>query len=179
MHLAEAYRQLELDPGATDIELKRAHRELTKVWHPDRFAGDASLSQKAGQKLAAINEAYETILASRDSPREDPSSWRVRSRGREYPAPTLDAIVILVDDGAFGDEAEVFDPEVGAWSALTSIPILSAALARRRVRRNRNWALTCAILAILILLRRPVPGGVVAALVLFGVAFYFVMRMRS
>jgi hypothetical protein len=180
MRLADAYRQLDLDPAATEIEIKRAHRELTKVWHPDRFGQDLELRQRASEKLKVINEAYETIVASRASTEDlpDPDAWRVRSRGREQRVSGLEKIVTMVDDGTIGEEAEVFDPAVGEWTALTAIPTLATTLARRRVRRNRNYAITCALIAIFILLRRPVPGGVIVALVLFGLAFLFVARMR-
>ncbi|MEZ4700699.1 MAG: J domain-containing protein [Rhodothermales bacterium] len=54
---------LELQPGATPEEVKAAYRDLAKVWHPDRFEGDARLKSKAAEKLAEINDAYEKIRA--------------------------------------------------------------------------------------------------------------------
>jgi hypothetical protein len=189
MRLEDCYRLLELDPGASDAEVKLAHRDLTKVWHPDRFGHDASLRQKAEERLKAVNEAYETIRASRESgwsgtPRPTPGeggdggAWRVRSHGREMRVAGLHAVVTLVNRGAVGEEAEVFDPATGRWIPLADIPELRTALTRRQVRLNRIWAFTCAVIAILILLRRPTPAGLVIALVLFGVAFLFVARMR-
>jgi Flp pilus assembly protein TadB len=65
MRLDDGYRLLDLDPGASDEEVKRAFRDLTKVWHPDRFGNDPQLRQKAEEKLKAILEAYETIRAAR------------------------------------------------------------------------------------------------------------------
>lgn len=65
MRLDDAYRLLDLDPGASDEEVKRACRDLTKVWHPDRFGNDPRLRQKAEEKLKTILEAYETIRVSR------------------------------------------------------------------------------------------------------------------
>ncbi len=59
--LSECYRILELAPGATQEEAKRSYRELVKVWHPDRFAGDPKLQKKAQEKLKQINLAYERI----------------------------------------------------------------------------------------------------------------------
>ncbi len=59
--LSECYRILELTPGATQEEVKRSYRELVKVWHPDRFAGDPKLQKKAQEKLKQINLAYERI----------------------------------------------------------------------------------------------------------------------
>ncbi len=65
MHLDDCYRLLDLDASASEEEVKRAHRDLTKVWHPDRFAQDPSVQRKAQEKLKSINEAYDTIRAAR------------------------------------------------------------------------------------------------------------------
>ncbi|HYC89123.1 MAG TPA: hypothetical protein VEO54_07920 [Thermoanaerobaculia bacterium] len=51
--------------------------------------------------------------------------------------------------------------------------------ARRQVVRNRTWALTCLAAAVFVLLRRPTPGGLVIALLLFCAAFLLMMRMRA
>ncbi len=65
MRLDDEYRLLDLDPGASDEEVKRACRDLTKVWHPDRFGNDPRLRQKAEEKMKSVLEAYETIRAAR------------------------------------------------------------------------------------------------------------------
>lgn len=65
MLLDDCYRLLDLDPRASDEEVKRAHRDLMKVWHPDRFGHDPSLRRKAEEKLKAINDAHDTIRAAR------------------------------------------------------------------------------------------------------------------
>ncbi|HYI11799.1 MAG TPA: J domain-containing protein [Thermoanaerobaculia bacterium] len=51
--------------------------------------------------------------------------------------------------------------------------------ARQRVYRNRSYALTCALIAIFILLRRPSPAFLVIAVALLIWAFVFVRRMRG
>jgi hypothetical protein len=61
VQLDDCYRLLEVDPSATEEEVKAAYRDLTKVWHPDRFAHDPELQRKAQEKLKAINEAYDAI----------------------------------------------------------------------------------------------------------------------
>lgn len=191
MRLDECYRLLDLQPGVSAEELKRAHRDLTKVWHPDRFGHDAGLRKKAEEKLKAINEAYETILASgpgqyrrhqqhheERKEENEASAWRVRWRGHEARVPDLQAIVTLVGRGALGEDAEIYDPAAARWIPLVEFPELLAILQNRRVRRSRGYALTCAAIAIFILLRRPTPAGLVIALVLFAVAFVFITRMR-
>lgn len=57
------YELLGVRPGASRQELKAAYRDLTKVWHPDRFAHDPRLQQKAEEKLKEINKAYEQLTS--------------------------------------------------------------------------------------------------------------------
>lgn len=59
--LSKAYDLLGVKPGVSIRELKAAHRDLAKVWHPDRFQHDPRLQEKAQEKLKEINEAYELI----------------------------------------------------------------------------------------------------------------------
>jgi DnaJ-like protein len=73
--LDRAYEVLGVKPGVSDRELKAAHRDLAKVWHPDRFVHDPRLQQKAQEKLKEINEAYEQLI-SRHKRRATPPSPR-------------------------------------------------------------------------------------------------------
>jgi len=59
----ELYALLGVAPGASATELKAAYRDLAKVWHPDRFAHDPRLQQKAQEKLKEINDAYERLAS--------------------------------------------------------------------------------------------------------------------
>ena len=52
---------LELEPGASPDDMKRAYKDLVNVWHPDRFAGNPRLMRRAERKLKEINAAYETL----------------------------------------------------------------------------------------------------------------------
>jgi hypothetical protein len=77
--LAECYNILGLSPGASPAELKAAHRDLAKVWHPDRFLHDPRLQQKAQEKLKEINEAYEQLRPGKAKrQRPPPPSTRER-----------------------------------------------------------------------------------------------------
>jgi hypothetical protein len=73
-----AYDVLGVKPGVSDGELKTAHRDLAKVWHPDRFLHDPRLQEKAQEKLKEINEAYEQLI-SRHKRRVPPSPPRPTS----------------------------------------------------------------------------------------------------
>lgn len=61
--LGWAYDLLGVKPGVSDGELKAVHRDLAKVWHPDRFLHDPRLQEKAQEKLKEINEAYEQLIS--------------------------------------------------------------------------------------------------------------------
>ena len=59
----EAYRTLDLEPGADLGSVRQAYRLLVKVWHPDRFANDPKLQAFSDEKLKDINASYEAIVA--------------------------------------------------------------------------------------------------------------------
>ena len=90
MRLDDAYRLLDLDPGASDEEVKRACRDLTKVWHPDRFGNDPRLRQKAEEKLKAVLEASETIRTARAG-ETGPTHPEDRDSGRDEASPASES----------------------------------------------------------------------------------------
>lgn len=53
----DPYKVLGVSPDATDDEIKKAYRELTKKYHPDLNPGDA----EAARKMNDINAAYDQI----------------------------------------------------------------------------------------------------------------------
>jgi hypothetical protein len=63
--LSKGYDLLGVKPGVSNRELKAAHRDLAKVWHPDRFLHDPRLQEKAQEKLKEINEAYELLISGK------------------------------------------------------------------------------------------------------------------
>ena len=60
---AEAYRTLDLKPGADLGTVRQAYRVLVKVWHPDRFGNDPKLQAISDEKLKDINASYEKLVA--------------------------------------------------------------------------------------------------------------------
>lgn len=62
------YQILGVHPDISDAELKLRHRALVREHHPDRLAASGvppELRCAATRRLAAINAAYDTILAER------------------------------------------------------------------------------------------------------------------
>ncbi len=76
--LDKCYELLGVRPGVSVAELKAAYKDMAKVWHPDRFAHDPRLQQKAQEKLKEINEAYEQLVSGK-TPRPRPASPRERA----------------------------------------------------------------------------------------------------
>ncbi|NQV15426.1 TerB family tellurite resistance protein [bacterium] len=60
------YKILEIDPSASDQELKKAYRSMAARFHPDKVQHLGSDFQKmAEEKFKAINEAYQQIKTER------------------------------------------------------------------------------------------------------------------
>lgn len=59
--MADAFAVLGLDEKATELDVRRAHRELARRWHPDRFS-EGPERLWAESKMIEINLAYEDAL---------------------------------------------------------------------------------------------------------------------
>jgi DnaJ like chaperone protein len=61
-----AYKALEIEPSATNDELKKAYRRMAMKYHPDKVANAGEdIRQQATEKFRGINEAYEHIKQQR------------------------------------------------------------------------------------------------------------------
>jgi curved DNA-binding protein CbpA len=78
------YRVLDVEPGASPEEVHQGYLDLTWVWHPDRFAGNPRLQQKAHYKLQEINEAH-AQLRSLTTPRK--KEFRTKPASKVSPSP--------------------------------------------------------------------------------------------
>ncbi len=61
MDIRRCYDILGVEPGTPMTDIREAYRDLVSVWHPDRFAANPRLRQKAEEKLKQINIAYDTL----------------------------------------------------------------------------------------------------------------------
>ena len=61
-----AFKILEVEPTATDEEIKKAYRKMAVKYHPDKVSYLGEDFQKAAkEKFQKVNEAYETIKKER------------------------------------------------------------------------------------------------------------------
>ena len=59
MNRTEALRILGLDNDATADDIKAAYKETAQILHPDRFAGNKKLQDRATEQFKNLQEAYE------------------------------------------------------------------------------------------------------------------------
>ena len=69
---SDARRILQVNGAASSADIRRAYLDLVKVWHPDRFQGDARLRERAERTLQQINDAY-TLLERDAAPAPRPA----------------------------------------------------------------------------------------------------------
>ena len=62
-----SYKILEIEPTATDDEVKQAYRKMAKKYHPDKVSYLGEDFQKdAKEKFQKVNLAYEEIKKQRN-----------------------------------------------------------------------------------------------------------------
>ena len=64
-----SYKILEIDPSASDDEVKKAYRRMAMKYHPDKVShlGD-NFKKTAEEKFKKVNKAYERIKKDRNMP---------------------------------------------------------------------------------------------------------------
>jgi tetratricopeptide (TPR) repeat protein len=73
LDINHAYEILELEPGASPVQVKRAYRKLVKIWHPDRFLNQKQ-KQEAEEKIKQINAAYNKLKSEPPTTEQSSSS---------------------------------------------------------------------------------------------------------
>ena len=63
--IAQFYRILELEPGASPEVVKQAYRELVKIWHPDRFPNDPKFQKKRDARLTELQNKITPLKKER------------------------------------------------------------------------------------------------------------------
>jgi DnaJ like chaperone protein len=62
-----SYKILEIDPGSSNEEIKKAYRKIAMKYHPDKVSHlGEDFRKSADEKFAMVNEAYEKIKKERN-----------------------------------------------------------------------------------------------------------------
>jgi curved DNA-binding protein CbpA len=85
MTAIDPYRTLGLAPGASQAEIKRAYRQLAKLYHPD------SAGERAVARFLVIQAAYEALVDEPGRPRPDRGGAAARPSGPPPPPWHADA----------------------------------------------------------------------------------------
>ncbi len=64
--ITNPYKILEVSPSASNEEIKKAYRELSRKYHPDSYAGNP-LAELAEEKFKEVQEAYDQIMKEREN----------------------------------------------------------------------------------------------------------------
>lgn len=91
MQLKDYYKTLEVEPVATQQEIKKSFRRLALKFHPDKNAGD----HFAEAKFKEIQEAYEVLSDAGQRKEYNYKRWHLRSIGQTYSERPLTPAAIL------------------------------------------------------------------------------------
>ncbi len=78
--MKDPYQILGIDRNATDEEVKAAYRSMARKYHPDSY-GDNPLADLAEEKMQEINEAYDSIMATRRSGKNSGTNYGATNSG--------------------------------------------------------------------------------------------------
>ena len=128
------YDVLGVSPSASDDEIKKAYRDLTRKYHPDAKV-DNPLADLAEEKFKEVQEAYDTIMHERSSGSSGSYSYGGSSSGSSgsysyggsssqggAPDPRLQAAVNYINSRRFREALNTLDqiPERSAmWYYLS------------------------------------------------------------
>ena len=73
----DPYKVLGIAPGATDEEIKRAYRNLSRKYHPDANVNNPDRAQ-AEEKFKEVQMAYDQIMKQKQLWKRLRRRWRLR-----------------------------------------------------------------------------------------------------
>ncbi len=87
MNRTEALRALGLDEDATPEDIKTAYKETVQILHPDRFASNPKLQERATEQFKNLQEAYDYLTSGRGARKGGPAgASKASSRGAQAQA---------------------------------------------------------------------------------------------
>lgn len=89
--IANPYEILGISPNATNDEVKKAYRDLSRKYHPDSYVGNP-LSDLAEEKFKEVQEAYDQIMKQREGGSHTYSGQQYQSSGNGQETVELQAV---------------------------------------------------------------------------------------
>ncbi|MEG0072734.1 MAG: J domain-containing protein [Raoultibacter sp.] len=126
----EALRILGLDEDATDADIKTAYKETVQILHPDRFAHNKKLQERATEQFKNLQGAYDYLTTGKGAT----STQSSRSRANSYtPANEVEARLagIAAARTQLVAQRDVLADERRNGLLLTGLGLLIALIARR------------------------------------------------
>ena len=158
MNRTEALHILGLEDDATADDIKIAHRETVQILHPDKFAGNEKLQNRATEQFKRLQEAYDLLTSGSGGGRSARAGRSSRSGASSGPATSSGAARAWteVEDGV---EVEYLT-EAEIKARLAGIAAARAQLVAQRdtvsdERRNGLAMAAIGAVATLLTIRRP------------------------
>lgn len=158
MNRTEALHILGLEDDATADDIKIAYRETVQILHPDKFAGNEKLQNRATEQFKRLQEAYDLLTSGSGGGRSARAGRSSRSGASSGPATSSGAACAWteVEDGV---EVEYLT-EAEIKARLAGIAAARAQLVAQRdtvsdERRNGLAMAAIGAVATLLTIRRP------------------------
>lgn len=158
MNRTEALHILGLEDEATADDIKIAYRETVQILHPDKFAGNEKLQNRATEQFKRLQEAYDLLTSGSGGGRSARAGRSSRSGASSGPATSSGAARAWteVEDGV---EVEYLT-EAEIKARLAGIAAARAQLVAQRdtvsdERRNGLAMAAIGAVATLLTIRRP------------------------
>ena len=158
MNRTEALHILGLEDDATADDIKIAYRETVQILHPDKFAGNEKLQNRATEQFKLLQEAYDLLTSGSGGGRSARAGRSSRSGASSGPATSSGAARAWteVEDGV---EVEYLT-EAEIKARLAGIAAARAQLVAQRdtvsdERRNGLAMAAIGAVATLLTIRRP------------------------
>lgn len=84
MNRNEALRILGLGSDASAEDIKAAYRETAQILHPDRFAGNKKLQDRATEQFKNLQEAYDVLMGKRVAGSSARATGRTAASGSSH-----------------------------------------------------------------------------------------------
>jgi hypothetical protein len=152
VEILESFQLLELGARAPFDEVKQAHLERIKAWHPDQFAKDPALEKQAAEKTKELNRALAIITAYQTGTSMPTAESRTSSKAQPERRPEQ-------------EEKHRASTEQRAQPKSTP-PDLSRVLSRTRSPEMRSWLKWALVAA----------GVMLFVALLAGLVFEFLQR---